>query len=192
MAKLFVEQGADVNGQDNDGLTPLITAASEGDQEMVELLVEELGADVNGQGEDGSAPLPAAVLKCNQKVAEFLIKRGANVNIRNKKGLTALYIAVFVIPIFDNDHKMAEFLIKKGADVNVETKNGLSPLTYTIFKGRLSTVKIHIGNGAKVSARDWSGVKDPEIRGYFSKIKRFFDLIKCDSKASNVCTEKEI
>jgi len=68
-------------------------------------------------------------------LAKEAIKRGADVNIKNKKGQTALLIAVEEKET-EVTKRIVEMLIKAGADVNAKRGwFGKTPLTIAIEKG---------------------------------------------------------
>jgi ankyrin repeat protein len=72
--------------------TPLHIASSNGDIEIVKLLIEN-GADVNKQNKDGTTALYIASQRGDIEIVKLLIQNGADVNKQNKDGKTALYIA---------------------------------------------------------------------------------------------------
>ena len=70
--------GADVNGQDNEGLSPLMFAAYKGKKDCVEVLVSH-GADVNAKNINGSSPLMWAAREGKKDCVEVLLSHGADV-----------------------------------------------------------------------------------------------------------------
>ena len=97
-----------VNAKDENGWTPLHSAALNNDYEKAHLLINN-GADVNVKEKYGSTPLHTAARNNAHETAELLLKNGADVNAENNTGKTALRIAVE-----KNAHKMAELLRKHG------------------------------------------------------------------------------
>ncbi len=87
--KLLIANGAEIDAQDEDGLTPLMFATLDGQQEVVELLIRE-GARLNQIDEEGETALHYAAKYGQNKIAELLIANGAELNIRDYCGQTPL------------------------------------------------------------------------------------------------------
>jgi ankyrin repeat protein len=54
---LVKDLGADPNGADENGCTPMYMAAQEGQEAVVRCLARDLGVDVNGADEKGQTPV---------------------------------------------------------------------------------------------------------------------------------------
>ena len=127
-------------GTGGGGLTPLIFAAREGDQETAKALLDA-GANVNQTSEYGWTPLLTAVNNRHWKLAQYLVERGADTNIANKGGWTPLYLATDIRNIEGGDYPVArpdmdslefvKFLLEHKADPNARIKD--NTLTRTIF-----------------------------------------------------------
>lgn len=89
------------------GLTYLHHQAMEKNACFVKKLID-LGADVNAEDDCQRRPLHYA---CTVEVAELLISNGAEINSKDEKGKTALYLAYI-----DNNILLVKFLLEKGAD----------------------------------------------------------------------------
>lgn len=91
ISRLLVNYGADVQTETNLGnATLLIDAAREqGSAEMLSALVE-LGSEVNASDAGGSTALMYAAMRLRPDLTRLLLKAGANKNVRNQQGLTAL------------------------------------------------------------------------------------------------------
>ena len=97
LARLLVENGAEVGAIDSDGLAPLHLAAVQGERLLVELLLTS-GADVDVRSAHGFTPLHLAVEGGFVEVAELLISYGADVNAaapsEDGQPITPVYLSI--------------------------------------------------------------------------------------------------
>ena len=89
IANLLLENGANVNDQDNEGNTPLMIASERGHPETVKLLIES-GANMNAQDNYKRTALMKASEDGRLEVVTTLLKKGADVNAKDKWNKTAL------------------------------------------------------------------------------------------------------
>jgi hypothetical protein len=82
-------QDIDIEASRHDGTTPLVRACIEGQEKIVELLVEE-GALLECETTRGFTPLIAAVTRGWQEISIFLADSGALIEYRNHLRKTAL------------------------------------------------------------------------------------------------------
>ncbi len=94
--KLLIDRGANINAKNLDGSTPLIiTCRSNNSTAVIAKLLLKKGADVNAQDAcDGQTALMIAAERDDHRTVEVLLKHGANVNLKDKEGNTALMFAV--------------------------------------------------------------------------------------------------
>jgi ankyrin repeat protein len=113
----------DVNVKDiEDGLTPMHLAAERGHAPCIELLVA-MRANVNAQGNHGTAPLHFAA-KGHPFCIELLVtKFGADLNLRNDNGWTAVFVAVLF-----NSPACIPTLVQLKADITICSGDGKTPL----------------------------------------------------------------
>jgi len=99
-------------------------AARHGDVEQLNKYLNE-GADVDWQNEElwGSLPLIAAALNNHLHIVEVLLKHGANINLTNRNGNTALHLAATYGRV-----EVIRLLLARGADINVTTHSNKTPL----------------------------------------------------------------
>lgn len=92
VAKMLIDNGADVNHRNQVGETPLHISCKKGDFECVKVLVKG-GADMNAINSVGDTSLHHCAELNLGEIASFLIEYGANPKLTNLKGLTPVTIA---------------------------------------------------------------------------------------------------
>jgi ankyrin repeat protein len=128
--KEFLDQGGNVNLQDEPGMTPLHHAVNSDwkgkNFEMIKFLIDR-GADAKAIDDTHHTPLHLA---SNKETAELLMDAGADVNAKTKHtGENPLYAAARNAAqggskSYDIYLALAKVLIDKGADPNVKLKSG--------------------------------------------------------------------
>ncbi|KAL7092388.1 hypothetical protein ACP275_12G161900 [Erythranthe tilingii] len=88
----LLDNGALINGRDQNGWTGLHRAAFKGRADVARTLIEK-GIDVNAKDECGYTALHCAVESGQVDVIELLVKKGADIEARTNKGVSALQIA---------------------------------------------------------------------------------------------------
>jgi len=126
----LLDRGADVNFQNDLGLSPLHVAASKQDKDAVALFLTHQ-ALVNVKDKAGRTPLHYAVgakqLLWEPKdgdieAARLLLDHGADINVADNVGKTPLYYSVRL------GEKMTKLLLDRGADPNYVDPRGEKPL----------------------------------------------------------------
>jgi ankyrin repeat protein len=143
----LIANGANVDAEDNNGVSALLGAAHFGYKEIVELLIAK-GANIDASTKDGITPLYEAARMGNSNVADVLISHGANLNAKSKSGYSPLFIA-----ILSGKKDISEALISKGADVNSRDNKGNTPLHAAAYKGYKDIAELLVAKGADVNAR---------------------------------------
>ena len=116
-----VEAGADVNGRNEHGWTPLHHAADT-DSEVIATTLLDAGADVNARDSSGNAPLHTAAgrrLGDSPAMIALLAGAGARVNARNDLGETPLHLA-----LASGSPATAARLLELGADPAARSGSG--------------------------------------------------------------------
>ena len=153
VAQLLLLDGNSVDCQDGRGFTPLIYAASQGQNEIVKLLLF-YGADVNFVAD--SMALSWAAASGQRDTVVLLLESGADPNLTGLSGRSSLY--EFVYSTSDCNIDIAELLLAKGADVNAKTERGYVPLHAAADQGQAQLVNLLLANGADVHSRDRKGL----------------------------------
>ncbi|XP_077435531.1 uncharacterized protein ankrd50l [Vanacampus margaritifer] len=137
VANLLLERGANPGHRDNDGMTPLLLAAYEGHDDIVELLLEA-GADVDeSAGPKGDVPACAAVTPLlaaaamgHMKTVSRLLFWGAAVDAIDAEGRTALSLAAA-----RGTTEVVRALLDRGLDENHKDDLGWTPLHSAACEG---------------------------------------------------------
>ncbi len=127
--KSFLARGADPNGRNRFGATPLHMAVTARSIAVVRLLLEG-GADPNAATRTGATPLHLAAFDDSLEIAKALAARGAKVNARNRDRATPLHMAAC-----KGHRDMILFLLKRGADPKARDRNGNTPAYWARVKG---------------------------------------------------------
>lgn len=108
--------------------SPVLNAAEEGDLEKLKVLLKQ-GRSINERDprvKFGWTPLIAAIYQRNTNVVHYLIQAGADVNIPDNSGETAIMWAT----VSDENIDIVRDLIAHGADLNARDKVGATVLSY--------------------------------------------------------------
>lgn len=126
---------SDINARDHNGNTPLMWAASEGYEEIVQMLIDN-GAEVNLQNYKGETALFLAASRGFSEIVASLIKNGANVNLSNVDEATPFHAATACgyLDVMSN-------LARHGAFVNMQDIEGDSPLHYAVRESDMKVVE---------------------------------------------------
>lgn len=112
LARLLLENGAEVDALDNVYATSLHLACRYGRLEFASMLIQN-HSNVNAANNVGGTALIWAAIKGSMEVSSLLLDYGADVNAMTNNDVTALSRAVEV-----NNEAMVKLLIKHGADAN--------------------------------------------------------------------------
>jgi len=169
LAKLLISYGLDVNIKDKEGYTPLHYAAVKEQKELGDFYISHRGinnlhwAVINNdikeaekfavenlnKGPWGYSPLHLAAMKGYKAMAELLIKKGANVNSGNDRGLTPLYLA-----IQEGQTDMVNLLLERGAKVDMRNEYGFSPLHWAVYYCKKDIVEALLLKGADINDKN--------------------------------------
>ena len=132
------------------------SAASSGDLYSVQWFVEKKGVDVNVKNycsesfhlnqPNNMTPLICACSESSShpneslSVVEYILEKGADVNVKDSHGRTALRCNSIV--------EIAKLLVKHGADLEAFDNKGYTPLMYHSIKGNVDMVKYLLSAGA--------------------------------------------
>ena len=136
MIKYLIENNlneANMNHCDGKGCCALFYAVNDGNDEIVQLLVQS-GADVNVlAGGNGQTPIIAATINSRVEMVKLLSQNpDIDINHSDDDGYSALMYAV------KNSHfEIVQLLVESGADVNVsDDDTGQTPLMISLLSNR--------------------------------------------------------
>lgn len=181
VVNILLEYDADPNYQNNDGYTALIRASARCDISVGNALLLK-DADPNlVTNEDSFGGLNTALMlaskygiRCNDLVKN-LIEHGANLNLRNSDGRTALILAANDNGIDNYHYEVLETLIKKGAQLDWQDRYGMTALMYAAGGGQLKVVKLLLKHNADPTISNNKGETAEQIalnKGHYIVSKR--------------------
>jgi uncharacterized protein len=194
--RALLQQRADVNTPQVDGMTALHWAAFKDDLETGELLVRA-GANVKAANRYGVTPLSLACVNGNGEMVELLLKSGADPNTALPGGETALMTAArtgSLAPVksllirgarvdsrderrgqtalmwaaAEGHAEVVKELIEAGADFRQRLPSGFTPLLFAVREGRIPVVEVLLKEGADVN--DTVPVDGGRRRGYGGRL----------------------
>lgn len=151
--KLIKDKSIDLNAQDEEGMTPLMSAALGGHVGIVKQLLSKK-VKLETKNPQGDTALAVALSNDKFEVAKLLINSGANVDITvaGDEGDSLLMRAA------SNDLKTTELILKKKKSlVNKTNKLGETALIQSTRFGQLDIVKLLLKNGADTKLKDKEG-----------------------------------
>jgi ankyrin repeat protein len=139
VAALLIDAGATVNNRP-EGSVPLMAATLQGDLEFVTFLLDrQATVDSSpvamapvGNGEQQPTALMAAAERSAPDLVALLLKRGANVNATDRRGMTALMYAAGAIDIGPQTKAVVDLLLAAKADVSARTPAGDTALDFAV------------------------------------------------------------
>jgi ankyrin repeat protein len=188
LIQFLLNQGADVNGQDINGHTPLWMASAMGSHESVALLLAN-GAKVDGAAPDDS-PLAAATRNNHVRVVRDLLAAGARTARGGAGTVSDLRIAATAgaadviplligagVPLESTDQfvetplfhaaranaRSVKALLDAGANVGAVNRDGSTPLLEAVRSCGAESVRLLLTAGADPSIRDKAGRSAAEL-----------------------------
>ena len=123
-------------------------------KEMEKYLKE--GVDINAQASDGNTALMIASVNNKPDIVKFLLEHGADPNIKNDAGNTALYL----LGAPSANKQILELLLSHDANPNVKMAGGKTPLFLATMRYNADPdlVKLLLDSGADRSIPDNAGI----------------------------------
>ena len=147
----MILQGADIDTETNEGVTPLIYAVINNWPETV-LTLLKYDADVNKITARNESALLIAVKDAKFEIAEMLIRYGADVNCQGSYGAAPLHYASVYGFL-----SIADMLLYYDAETDIKTNDGTTPLMAAVWAGYADVAELLISKGANMESRDNDG-----------------------------------
>jgi ankyrin repeat protein len=175
----LLEQGGDVDAQDNYYLSPLHIASSRGMPKVVKLLLEH-GASVHVRNNQGQTPLhrslgePDFMFQARYfDVIRLLLAHGVDVDAQDNNCSTPLHMASCVRSL-----RAVLMLLGHGANVHARNNHGETPLheamTRRVHKPRdehFDVIRLLLAHSADLDAQDNEGSTPLHIASYKGTFK---------------------
>ena len=185
VARVLIEQGANVTAQSKSGLTPLHYAAHNGHVEVARFLIKH-GAIVTAQTKGGVTPLYEGLLGSRCLFTSFLVghRAGATAQVKDmstwysasshdRMELVRLLVEhgadvtarsgyvgwtpLHLASYIGHDVQLARFLVEHGADVTAQDNDGSTPLFKASLNDNVDLMRFLVEHGAEVIAQNKYG-----------------------------------
>ncbi len=148
----FLDQGADIEACDSQGLTSLMWAAKLGFLDVVNHLIKA-GAYIEARDQYGQTALNHAAAKGHTGCLIALLDHGANIEVVSNTKETLLHTA--------SRHGRIEcmkVLIAYGANIDAQDEEGNTPLARSVMNNKNNAAELLIYSDATVFLPDYRGV----------------------------------
>ncbi len=195
----LVEQGADPNLPDSEGMTALMHAAVQGNRGMVQILLKA-GGEINARLDDGSTALLFAVNSGHRELAAYLEQRGGlilggyfahplldEIWSRRQHYKKALALSErrwrhhdFLDAVVNGTYRELEAALNRGGDPDAKDTEGVTALMMAasredVFRGRLL-----LQRGADPSLYDLKGLSALWYASFAGNLELMDELLKAD------------
>ncbi len=150
--------GADVNGRDQFGNSPILLASTFGDVNAVNLLISH-GSKVDVPNDRQETPLMWAAARGHMAIVRVLVDKGAAVKSLNKLGQSALHLASGGEKV-----EMVEYLLSKGAEVNLKSKLDKTPLDEALAAKNSAIIDLLKRHGARPGKEPDTRISTPQTK----------------------------
>ncbi|XP_067337032.1 kinase D-interacting substrate of 220 kDa B isoform X5 [Channa argus] len=149
--KAHLDRFKDVDSRSDNGQTPLMVAAEQGNVDIVEELIRR-GANVNLDDVDCWTALISAAKEGHIEVVRELLENNANLEHRDMGGWTACMWAAY-----KGRTDVARLLLENGANPNITGQYSVYPIIWAAGRGHAEIVHLLLQYGAKVNCSDKYG-----------------------------------
>jgi len=146
---LIEDKGAAIEAECKNGRTPLLWAAANGYEAVIQQLLEK-GSATETTDKNGRTSLSWAAGNGHAAVVQRLLEKGAAIEVMDKLyGRTSLSWAA------ENGHEeVVRLLVDKGANIEAEDRSYRTPLSWAAENGHEGVVRLLFDKGANINAAD--------------------------------------
>jgi serine/threonine-protein phosphatase 6 regulatory ankyrin repeat subunit B len=149
----LIARSADINVRDKRGYTALAHAIEARYDQVEDALLSKSNLDPNCRGLNGRPALLAYVWRDDKERVEKLLARGADVNLQDNDGDTALHGAAE-----SGNVEIVRLLLSKDAKLDVKNKQGGTPLMWAAARGNEEAAALLLSQSADPSLKDNDGI----------------------------------
>ncbi|KAJ6089813.1 hypothetical protein N7467_005029 [Penicillium canescens] len=149
VVQILLDNGADINSENDRNITALHAASSKGHEKVVQILLDN-SADLNTKDYRQITALHAASSQGHDKVVQILLDNGADVDTKDYRQITALHAASS-----KGHEKVVQILLDNSADVNTKDNRHITALHSASSQGHDKVVQILLDNGADVNTKNY-------------------------------------
>jgi ankyrin repeat protein len=140
-----------IDVRDPQERTPLSHAASQGNTEIIMLLLER-NVEVDSRDNCGRTPLSYAARDGHTEAIRLLLERNSEVNSKDGYGRTPLSYAAR-----DGRTEAVRLLLERNSEVDWRDENGRTPLSYATNYGHTNAIQLLLERNSEVDSRDNDG-----------------------------------
>lgn len=166
VAEVLMNAGLSPNDNSpSSGQTPLMIAASDGNTDLMEVLLSH-GADIHAQDKSGKNVAHFACIGGHLKVVRILRTTAVNWNKQGSLGIDSVYfdgISPLHIAAADEESHVLEFLIDENlvTDIDIVTPNSDTPLHIAAWQSRPLNVSSLLSRNANATIKNGGSSETP-------------------------------
>lgn len=145
-----IDQLAIVDQLGPNGATPLYHACAEGNDEIIDLLVER-GADIHMKNDDGDTPILYSCRHSQLSSLKTMLKHGALVSDVNRQGDNCFHVVLDNQESLGTPIEVLKVLADEGANINLSNNIGYSPLRLACLQQNSQQVECLLDLGADIN-----------------------------------------
>ena len=148
-AKKLIDDGANINSQNEDGCTAIWIAAKHDNVDMMATLIKYPDADLDIPNKLHWSPVFIAAKENRQKALKILIDARADINVPEK---TDNRSPAYIASVENNAEALRMLIDSGGADINIPDKKQRTPVWVAAQLNHVSALKVLLADGEPCNA----------------------------------------